>query len=1053
MSVPATGRQSRQQHEAEAELRRVTVLFADIQGSTTLIQGLDPEQAAQLIDPVLRTMIDAVERFDGVASHRGDGIMAIFGAPSVSEDHGVRACLAALAIRDGLAGHTQVRARIGIHVGDVVFRPVRIGRSWSQDAVGIAVHIAARLEQTAEPGSICLSEAVWRFARGFVNAAPLEPISVRGVDLPIARYALLDADGSTDRWAVRAASGLGRFVGREHERAVLAAALAAGVAGNTGDAAGGLRTILLQGPAGIGKSRLLHEFLQSAPAQACQVIALRGDLHRRSVPFHPVATWLRGWLDIRSADPAGESRGKLAGIDAAGTALDETDRELIGRLLGLADSAPDIATRSEIAQPDFGATMARLIGLIAGGRQVILVTEDLDWFDVASRKLLDSTLTRLVRREVLLLVTSRSRVRLTVILPAQAMRSLTLGPLTDADAATLLGSIDPALIGNAALAGSILRKAGGNPLFLEEVTPLIARHGAGSAAPGLDDATSLEIPDRVDALIADRLARLPRQSRRLVQLCAVVGFEVNIKLLAALSDISAAELRPQLLKLQSEQLLYESRRYPDPQFTFKHALTRDVAYRTILATRRRAYHARIVGLLEAEDEPERNADELCLHALQAQLWPEAVGFLQIAARQAVARGAIEIARSYLGRAREVAAGLADDDAMARTRLDILNSLQVLITWVGSYTELGPLLDEAHGLAERLGDTRAQARILAARVHMLNILGRLDDAIALGRQTRESARKSGDINMMVTATFFTGQSYFNAGHLQAAERCLSENLLAMATPAEAAPAGTDVLQMHYSRRTMLPLTHGTRALARCFLGDFHGAAEDVTAMTSLAHGTGRAYDRLFALTVGGLVELQQRRAPAAEAILREGLALSEADNISQLNAPMLAGLGHALLLRGDLDEASRTLNMAYRLARDTSRAMFQISAATGLAWTSLRLGEPDLARGFADEAVALAARLGFHGYRVPAMRAQGLILVGTSGLEDSGVGVLRAALALAKSLAMRAEIAHGLMSLAAADGSGRDSHLSEAGARYAALGMTGWFTTARAAIAEGRLPYL
>ena len=219
--VSATGPRRSPQIETEPELRRVTVLFADIQGSTALIQNLDPEQAAQLIDPALRTMIDAVERFDGIASHRGDGIMAIFGAPSASEDHGVRACLAALSIRDALAANPQLRARIGIHVGDVVFRPVRVGRSWSQDAVGIAVHIAARLEQTAEPGTICLSGDVWRFARGFVNAMPLEAVAVRGLDRPIERYLLLDADRTANRWGVRAANGLASFVNRIRELATL----------------------------------------------------------------------------------------------------------------------------------------------------------------------------------------------------------------------------------------------------------------------------------------------------------------------------------------------------------------------------------------------------------------------------------------------------------------------------------------------------------------------------------------------------------------------------------------------------------------------------------------------------------------------------------------------------------------------------------------------------------------------------------------------------------------------------------------------------------------
>jgi hypothetical protein len=200
-------------------------------------------------------------------------------------------------------------------------------------------------------------------------------------------------------------------------------------------------------------------------------------------------------------------------------------------------------------------------------------------------------------------------------------------------------------------------------------------------------------------------------------------------------------------------------------------------------------------------------------------------------------------------------------------------------------------------------------------------------------------------------------------------------------------------------------------------------------------------------------LQQRHADRSETLLRAGLALSESSEITQLKAPMLAALGHALLLRADLEAASEMLTAAYRLARDSSRAMFQISAATGLALTSLRLGEPDLARGFAVESVEMANRLGFHGYRVQALRAQGLVLAETSGLEDEGIATLLAAMDLAEELSMRAEIAHGHMTLAAVSAPDSHTHLDEAARRYAELGMTDWFDTARMAVTAGRLPYL
>nr|WP_283949879.1 adenylate/guanylate cyclase domain-containing protein [Limobrevibacterium gyesilva] len=1016
-------------------MRRVSVMFADIEGSTALIQNLDPEDAASLIDPALRTMIDAAERFDGVVSSRGDGIMAIFGAPSASEDHGVRACLAALAIRDALApggaaahGSGGVRVRVGIHVGDVVFRPMRIGGGWSQDAVGIAVHIAARLEQVAEPGTICLSGAAFRLAEGFVKAAPLDPIAVKGVDTPIERYLLLEADRTANRWGVRAASGLAAFVDRVHEFAALHQALG-------GE---GLRLVQLVGGPGLGKSRLLHEFTSSEAARDCHVVTLVGDYHRRFVPFHPVATWLRGWLDIRSTDPVAEARQKLDRGLAALAAPDPVDRGLLERILGLGGPGPDIANLSEIARIDFGATVAALLAALAGGRRSVLVCEDIDSFDAATRDLLDSALQSLAGRDVLVVIASRTPVRLATVPPAATL-ALPLGPLPDEDAARLLASIDEKIAGNAALAATILRKAGGNPLFLEEVAPLVAPPREGAAMPALDDRAPFDIPDRVEALIADRLARLPRPLRRLIQLCAVIGVDVPVRLAAHLAGVTPDELHAQLQQLQSEQLMYESRKFPDPQFSFKHALTRDVAYRTILAARRRAHHARIVDILEGDDADERNLDDLCAHSILAQLWPKAVLYLHRAARQAVDRAAYQLAGSYLTRALDISHTLEDDDATARQRLDILMGLQLLHAQAGNYPRMSACLDEAEPLARRLDERGIQTRILGLRVHVMNILGRLDEAATLGRHTRALALESGNATLTLFSTFYLGQSYFNMGRLPEAAEMLGENLSILAgMPTAARPKSAGTIDV---------MSYGTRAMTLSFLGDFPQALANAAQARRLAEEPGRQpYDGVFAMATTAFTLLQRRDLEAAEAAFRDGLARSEAGGIAQLNPPLLAGLGHALLLRADLDAASAMLSTAHRMARDSNRTMFQISAATGLALTGVRLGEPDLALRFADEAVELAERFGFHGFRVPALRARGIALAMAAGREDAGSDVLADALRLARSLRMAAEVAHCHAALAACGAPDREEHRHEAQSRYAALGMTDWFESLNGTLA-------
>ena len=1039
MSAP--GAVPRDHEDAEPELRRVTVLFADIQGSTALIQHLDPEAAAGVIDPALRAMIDAAERHGGAVSGRGDGVMAIFGAPSASEDHGLRACLAALAIREsGVA--SGVGVRVGIHAGDVVFRPVRIGRSWTQDAVGVAVHIAARLEQTAEPGSICLSGAVWRLVRGFVHAAPLDPIAVKGVDEPIERFLLLDADRSANRWGVRAASGLFPLVGRARELAMLEHALAAG---------DGLRLVQLVGGAGLGKSRLLHEFLATPAVAACNVVNLFGDFHRRTVPFHPVAAWLRGWLDIRATDAAAEARRKLArGLGGLALAA-PVDAEILERIIGIGQPVRDIGGPEELRTVDFGATFAALVTAIAAGRRLLLVCEDLGSLDGASRDLLDSAMAHLAGRDVLVITASRARVRLASA-PASATRMVTLAPLSEDEAAALLASIDAKLASNATLAATILRKAGGNPLFLEEVAPL-----ASSNISELDYSVAFPIPDRVEALIADRLSRLPRPLRRLVQLCAVIGVDVPLHLAARLAGEAPDELYARLTRLQSEQLLYESRKYPDPQFSFKHALTRDVAYRTILAARRRAHHARIVELMESETDEaqERDLDDLCVHAIQAQLFPKAVGLLQRAARKAAERSAYQAAEASLTRAREIIGRLPDDDALAATHLDILMGLQALVGWANNYPEMGRLLDEAEPLALRLGDDRRAIRIQAVRVHLYNITGRLPGATVLGEHVLAAARVAGDPNLVVLAGHYLGQSYFNSGRFADAIGVLGRNLGVIVDAAVAPQPEAAITAATFNFATVAvvsAMTHGTRAMAHAFRGNHAAAARDIADARRLADGSDRAYTKIFSRAAEGVCEMQRRCAGAAETAFRAGLELSDANGIQQLTPPLLAGLGHALLLAGDARAAAESLSSAHRLSRATGRTMFQIHAASGLAFTSLQLGEPDMGRRFADEAVALARQFSFHGFLVQALRAQGLVLAAAPETAKLAGAALHQALALAGELDMRGEIAHCHAALAAAGGEDAAMHCALAGRLYRDLGMSQWFERLQPAFAAGRMWY-
>jgi class 3 adenylate cyclase len=1049
----------------EAEIRRVSLLFADIRGSTELVQHLDPEAAADVLGPPIHAMIEEVERFEGVASDRGDGVMAVFGAPSASEDHAVRACLAALAIQDRLSSGSSavVKVRIGIHFGEVVFRRGRIGKLHMQDVFGVAAHIAARIEQTAEPGTICLSRAAYDLAQGFVKVLPLPPVKAKGIEEPIERVLLIGADQNANRFEVRVGRGLAGFANRSRELAILRGAL------NTGET--GLKLIQLSGPAGIGKSRLIHELFATDDARGCHVVKFTGDPHRQNAAYYPVSAWLRTVLDIRSSDSTAEALAKLTRkLELVGT--DARERDQLVRMLGLGSrEGRDLTNLADTRSLHVAALIATMILRDAAGRQIILACEDIDNFDPTSRDLIPSLAEALGHAETLLVTTSRPRFRLPSV-KAATSRSLALSALTDGEAIGLLANLNPSLPKSSALTATILQKAGGNPLFLEEVAALIGPRGAGGGRPpkqsnaGADE-QAFGIPDRVEALIADRLGRLPKQQRRVVQACAVIGIDVPLRIAAKLLGVPEATLHSRLLKL-SEPLLYETRKYPDPQFSFKHALTRDVAYNTILPSKRREYHARIVEILEGEAvaSHDQHLDDLCMHAVQARMWAKAVRYLRLAAGAAADRSSYEVAELYLNRALDICKEIPDDADTLRSRIEILLGLRALVGANSKNVEARRLLDQAEELAAKLGDQELQLRIMVMRVYVLSILGDLGAAVLVAERSREVAKSLGKFGTFVLATFHLGQAHFNMGNFAAAEKALSDNLELLAEARFESPPGT--------LGTLPVLTYVTRAMVRAFTGEFAGATLDSERALEHARRSERPYDLSFASFGRGFVHLQQRSSDAAAQAFHDSLSLGEsremtdpsslppllraagADELRRFESTRAAlphsqvGLGQALLLKGDVDGATHWLSQGYENARRANRYMIQIWAATCLAHIHVGTGQVELAARHADEAVEIATRFGFNGYRVAALRVRGLVrTLGGPGDIDDG---LTAAIELAARLGMRTEVAHCHAAMVVARIGDRTHHLNSARDIYGELEMTEWLEQILNLSASNRIVY-
>jgi len=621
----------------EGERKQVTVLFADIKGSLELLADRDPEEARKLLDPVLERMMEAVHRYEGTVNQvMGDGIMALFGAPLAHEDHAVRACYAALAMQQAIRRYTveirrehgiEIQIRVGLNSGEVVVRAIGSDLRMDYSALGQTTHLAARMEQLATPGSTRLTAETLRLAEGFVEVVPIGPVPVKGMASPVEVFELAGPSATRTRLQAAAARGLTRFVGRTQELDHLRQALekARGAQG---------QVVAAVGEPGVGKSRLLWEFIHSHRTQGWLVLESSSVSYGKASAYLPVIDLCKSYFRIEARDDARSIREKVTGKLLT---LDESPRAMVPGFLSLLDVSTDDASWDTL---DPGQRRRRTIDGLrrmllreSQGQPLCLVFEDLHWVDTETQGLLDALVESLPTARLLLLVNYRpeyghawgsktyySQLRLDP-LPAESADELLR---------TLLGeeeALEP-------LKRLLVERTEGVPLFLEESVRTLVETGALAGERGgyrlarpLD---TIQAPATVQAILAARIDHLPPEDKTLLQTAAVIGKDVPFALLQAIAEISEETLRQGLGRLQGAEFLYETALFPELEYTFKHALTQEVAYGGLLQGRRRDLHARIVRAFETlyPGRAGERSSWLTFHAFRGEVWDRAVAYLR-----------------------------------------------------------------------------------------------------------------------------------------------------------------------------------------------------------------------------------------------------------------------------------------------------------------------------------------------------------------------------------------------------------------------------------------
>jgi class 3 adenylate cyclase/tetratricopeptide (TPR) repeat protein len=876
----------------EGERKQVTVLFADLKGSMELLADRDPEEARRILDPVLERMMEAVHHYEGTVNQvMGDGIMALFGAPLAHEDHAVRACYAALRMQETVKQYAQgvrraeavsVQMRVGLNSGEVVVRAIGSHLHMDYTAVGQTTHLAARMEQLATPGSILLTTDTLRLAEGYVRVASLGPVNVKGLAEPVEVFELTGAGTARTRLQAAALRGLTRFVGRdaeiEHLRRVLDQA-----------GAGHGQVVAMVGEAGVGKSRLVYEFTHSHRVQEWLILEAPSVSYGKATSYLPVIDLLKGYFKIGDRDDHREMREKVTGKLFT---LDESLKPLLPPLLALLDVPVEDAAWSSLDPPQRRQrtldAIKRLLLREAQVQPLLVVFEDLHWVDGETQALLDSLVESLGSVRLLLLVnyrpeydhrwgskTAYSQLRLDS-LPAESAAELL---------AALLGP-DPGL---APLTQMLVKR--GNPFFLEETVRTLVETGALDGERGAyrlaRSVETLQVPATVQTILAARIDRLPPEEKQLLQAASVIGKDIPYALLAAIAEQPEETLRRGLAHLQEAEFLYETQIFPDLEHTFKHALTHEVTYGSLLQDRRRQLHAQIVTAGERlyADRLSEHVERLAHHALRGHLWDQAVGYGRQAGTRALDRSALRDALTHFDQARVALQELPESREWTEQRIDLCFKQRNALYPLGEFARVSEVLSETHALAVGLGDQRRLGWVLSYQAIHYSLLGEHARAIEAGQSARAIAEAVGDLGLRVIATNYFGQALWYAGN----PRRAAEPARTVIALLEGAPPG---------ERFGLP---GLPAvLARWFLaavlaelGEFAQSLAAGEEALRIAQAAGHPYSEVVARWGLGYAHQRHGDFAAATRVLEPGLASCREMGIRLVLPVVAAFLGSAI----------------------------------------------------------------------------------------------------------------------------------------------------------------
>ncbi|MGO9567682.1 MAG: adenylate/guanylate cyclase domain-containing protein, partial [Desulfomonilaceae bacterium] len=909
----------------EGERKLVTVMFADVAGFTAMSEKLDPETVHEVLDGCFRLLMDEVHRYEGTINQfRGDGIMALFGAPIAHEDHAQRACHAALSIQKSLEPYSEriqreygadFKMRIGLNSGPVVVGSIGDDLRMDYTAQGDTANLASRMESNAEPAGILVSDNTYRLAKEFFEFTAPSTFQVKGKQEPVEAYRLIKPTEVKTRIAASAAKGLTRFVGREREIETLKAAFDK-VQSGKGQVVG------IVGEAGVGKSRLLLEFRNLLPKGEHWYYEGRCLHYGGSMPYLPILDVTRSLIGVKEGEQEHVIRQKLKerilGIDQNLAHVIPPFQELLS--LKVDDEAFAKLEPKQKREKTFEAIRDLLIRG-SQDRPVVLVFEDLHWIDKTTEEFLGYMIGWLPRTRILLLLLYRPEY--THQWGSKSYYGMIgLGHLSTTTSAELVAAILEGGEVVPELRELILNRAAGNPLFMEELTHTLLLNGSIQKKNDqfvlARDVSADQVPDTIQGIIAARMDRLEESLKRIMQVAAVIGREFAFRILETITEMKE-ELKSGLVNLQGLEFIYEKSLFPDLEYIFKHALVQEVAYNSLLINRRKEIHEKIGRAIEQlyPQRLEEFCEMLAYHYSKSGNLAKAYEYLKGSANKAFRSDATFEAVRFYKEAMEVLSQLRLTDQNKKEQIDLVLAMQGPVRRTG-YAEVNylPMLQKAEALAEELGDDKKRllARSILGHYHIQKG-GNPQLGWKYLERCTEDLEMMQDVEFMVPIGVNLCSSCVTSGDYQIINR-IAPTIISLIE--------TSRTQAEFSGQSFNPYSyvHALWGAGKGFCGDFH----------------------------------------QGEMLLEKALSFAlEIDHLSTIG-PIENAYGHTLGLKGDGEGAIEHFEHAIKCMEESQTVYILGAAWAALGYAHCLMGEAKTAVDLTEKGLKMHTDLGIPFWR-------------------------------------------------------------------------------------------